>query len=351
MDKIIKVLVVDDSAYNRITITDMLESSPLIKVVGVAMDGEDAIKKAINLRPDIITLDLEMPRMDGFTFLRIMTSRFPTPTIVVSSRSEDQNVFKALELGAVDFIAKPTHHVSKELLKIRDELLFKVGMAGQVSIDRIKTTLVPAAVNKAPVKKTAPVVCPIEFPLVVIGASTGGPPALQTILSMLPPDIPSAIAISQHMPPGFTKTFADRLGKLSQFEVKEAVNGDIVRPGVVLISPGGFNLTFLKKGSSVSTRLVPGMETDRYVPSINRMFASASELFGERTVGVVLTGMGNDGKEGIMHIKNAGGKTIAESEDTSVIFGMPKEAISTGMVDMVLPLQGIADGIVLMCNK
>ena len=349
MNKKIKVLVVDDSAYNRMTITEMLESSPLVKVVGVAVDGEDAIKKAMSLKPDIITLDLEMPRMDGFTFLRIMSSRFPTPTIVVSSRGDEQNVFKALELGAVDFIEKPTHHVSDELLKIRDELLDKVGMAGHLSIDRIKTKLIPV-VDKTNVRSAVSVIPLKEFPLVVIGASTGGPPALQTVLSMLPPDIQSAVAISQHMPPGFTKSFADRLDKITQFEVKEAENGDIVRPGRVLLSPGGFNLTFVKKGASVVTRILPGEDRDRYVPSIDKMFISASELFGSRSVGVVLTGMGNDGKEGVVHIKNAGGQTIAQSEDTSVIFGMPREAILTGMVDMVLPLEGIAEGILSMCK-
>lgn len=349
MEKKIKVLVVDDSAYNRMTITEMLQSSSFVEVVGVAMDGEDAIKKAISLKPDIITLDLEMPRMDGFTFLRVMTNNFPTPTIVVSSRSEDPNVFKALELGAVDFIAKPTHHVSKEILKIKEELLYKVGMAGQVSLDRIRTAQSPPA-EKTPVKNVVPDIPPTDFPLVVIGASTGGPPALQTVLSLLPSDTTPAVAISQHMPQGFTRTFAERLNKLSAFEVKEAQNGDIVRPGRVLIAPGGYNLIFAKRGGIIISHLIPGDEKDRYIPSVNKMFISASEHFGNKTVGVVMTGMGNDGKEGIVRIKSAGGKTIAQSEDTSVIFGMPREAISTGMVDMVLPLQGIADGIISMCK-
>ena len=258
-------------------------------------------------------------------------------------------MFKALELGAVDFIAKPIHQASRELLKIRDELIYKVGMAGQVSIDRIKTLQVPA-VAKSPAKGIVPSTAGTGFPVVLIGASTGGPSALQAVLSMLPPDIPSAVAISQHMPPGFTKTFAERLNKLSPFEVKEAENGDIIRPGRVLISPGGFNMTFIKKGASVAACLLPGEDMDRYIPSINRMFVSASELFGSRAVAVVMTGMGNDGKEGVVKIKSAGGKIIAQSEDTSVIFGMPREAIATGMVDVVLPLQGIAKGIVAMCK-
>lgn len=351
MEKIIKVLVVDDSAYNRKALTDMLESSPMVKVIGTAIDGEDAIKKAITLKPDIITLDLEMPRMDGFTFLRIMMSRFPTPTIVVSSRNEDPDVFKALELGAIDFIVKPTHRVSSELQKIRDELLYKIGMAGHVSMESISIRSGPAVDTVKTYIKKAPVEQPhADYPTVAIGASTGGPSALHTVLSMLTPGIPAAVVISQHMPPGFTKAFAERLNKFSPLKVKEAEDGDMVKPGSVLITPGGFNMTFVKKGASVTVRLDKGEDRDRYVPSIDKMFISVSELFGDKAIGVVMTGMGNDGKEGIVSIKACGGKTIAQSEETSVIFGMPKEAIATGVVDMVLPLEKIADGIVSFCK-
>ncbi len=349
MKKVIKVLVVDDSAYNRKTITAMLESSSAVKVVGTAIDGEDAVKKVITLKPDIITLDLEMPKMDGFTFLRVMMSRFPTPTIVLSSRNEDKNVFKALELGAVDFIAKPTHHISTEIMKIKEELLYKVGMAGQVSIERIKVGK-SQDIEKAPPKKVSTGAPQGKGMMVAIGASTGGPPAIQTILSMLPADIQAAVVISQHMPPGFTRTFAERLNKLSPLSVKEAEDGEAVLPGNVLLSPGGYHMTFVEKSGSVRTRLLKGEAGDKYVPSVNRMFVSASEMFGEKTIGVVMTGMGDDGKDGTISIKTRGGKTVAQSEDTSVIFGMPREAISTGMVDRILPLEGIADWIVSMCR-
>lgn len=348
MDKTIKVLIVDDSAYNRKAITAMLESSG-IKVAGTAVDGEDAIKKVITLKPDIITLDLEMPKMDGFTFLRVMMNKFPIPTIVISSRSEDQNVFKALELGAVDFIAKPTHHVSAELLKIREELLYKVGMAGHVSMERIK--VVQPQFAERPLRRITVDMPPVDFPMVVIGASTGGPPALQTVLSMLPPDVPAAVAISQHMPAGFTRTFAERLDRLSPIHVKEADDGEVVRPGCVLLSPGGYHLTFARRGATVNACLLKGAGGDRYTPSVDKMFISASEAFGEKLVAVVMTGMGNDGKEGIVSIKTRGGKTIAQSEDTSVIFGMPREAISTGMVDRILPLEKIAEGITAIVEK
>lgn len=348
MDKTIKVLIVDDSAYNRKAITAMLESSG-IKVAGTAVDGEDAIKKVITLKPDIITLDLEMPKMDGFTFLRVMMSKFPIPTIVISSRSEDKNVFKALELGAVDFIAKPTHHVSAELMNIREELLYKIGMAGQVRMERVK--VVQPHFAERPLKRITVDMPPVEFSMVVIGASTGGPPAIQTVLSMLPADVPAAVAISQHMPAGFTRTFAERLDRLSPIHVKEADDGEAVRPGCVLLSPGGYHLTFARRGATVNACLLKGAGGDRYTPSVDRMFISASEAFGEKLVGVVMTGMGNDGKEGIVSIKTRGGKTIAQSEDTSVIFGMPREAISTGMVDRILPLQRIAEGITAMVER
>lgn len=350
MERFKKVLVVDDSAYNRKTITAMLESSPAFKVVGTATDGEDAIKKVITLKPDIITLDLEMPRMDGFTFLRVMMSRFPIPTIVISSRNEDPNVFKALELGAVDFISKPTHHISTEISKIKEELLYKVGLAGHVSMERIKAGQY-TDIEREPAKKAITSKSYTDYALVAIGASTGGPPAIQTILSALPADIPAAVVISQHMPPGFTRTFAERLDKLSHLDVKESEDGEIVRPGCVLISPGGFHMTFVGRGASVRTRLIKGETGDKYVPSVNRMFVSASEAFGDKTLGVVMTGMGDDGKEGVVSIKSRGGKTIAQSEDTSVIFGMPREAISTGMVDRILPLGEISEGIVSMCKS
>lgn len=350
MDNIIKVLVVDDSAYNRRVLTGMLSASPDVKVVGTAVDGEDAIKQAMTLKPDIITLDLEMPRMDGFTFLRFMMSRFPTPTIVISSRNGDKDVFKALELGAVDFIAKPGNAVSTDLLRIRHELNAKVSMAGKIRMDKVKAGQVHHT-EMSVEKNTATVPAMMEFPLVVIGASTGGPSALQTVLSMIPADIPAAVAISQHMPAGFTRTFADRLNKLFPLNVKEAEDGDTVRPGSVLIAPGGFHLAFAKSGSSIVAKLLNGEESDKYVPSINKMLFSAAELFGKRAIGVVMTGMGNDGKEGVVKIKKAGGRNIAQSEDTSVIFGMPREAILTGMVDRILPLEEIAEGIVSMCKE
>lgn len=350
MTNIVTVLIVDDSAYNRKVLSEMLSCPSMVKVIGTANDGEDAIKKALALKPDVITLDLEMPKMDGFTFLRIMMNRFPTPTIVISSRSGDTDVFKALELGAVNFIAKPSRAISADLLKIKEELLGKVCEAGNIRMERVKVDHLYQTDKRIAKKNSAPSKIK-ELPLVAIGASTGGPSSLQKVLSMIPADIPAAIAISQHMPAGFTKTFAERLNKLLPLNVKEAENGDILKTGSVIIAPGGFNLAFERNDGFVKAILIKGDDKDKYVPSVTRMFLSAAQIFGSNTIAVVMTGMGDDGKDGVIKIKEAGGRTIAQSEDTSIIFGMPKEAILTGKIDMVLPLEGIAEGIISICRE
>jgi two-component system chemotaxis response regulator CheB len=352
MDKKINVLVVDDSAFNRKALVKMLETSEAVRVVGTAIDGEDAIKQAVRLNPDVITLDIEMPRMDGFTFLRIMMRNFPTPTVVISSRGEDNIVFKALELGAVDFIAKPTRLVSMELFDIERELLNKVITAGSANMDVVKSIRPEDnEIGRAVYKKIVRPEPREDFAVVVIGASTGGPAAVQTVLSSLPPGLQAAVAVSQHMPPGFTRSFADRLNRFSHMKVREARSGDPLRPGCVLISPGGFHLTFFKKGDTIRSDLTPGSVKDKYIPSIDMLLTSAAELCGARTIGVVMTGMGDDGSGGVTSVKARGGMTIAQSEETSVIFGMPRQAISTGKVDMVVPLEEIADGIVSLCGS
>lgn len=347
-DSVIKVLIVDDSAYNRRTISGMLRTCPYLSVVGTAMNGEDALKKVMDLRPDIITLDLEMPKMDGFTFLRIMMKNFPTPTIVISSRSEDKSVFKALEFGAVDFIAKPTDHISTEILKIKDELIAKVVMVSEMNLERLKDAMVSEAVPIGVVPKPG-LVGDEDFYVIALGASTGGPVAIRTVLSKIPPEVPAAIVISQHMPPGFTMSFAERLNKVSALRVREAMDGLLIRASNVLLSPGGFHMSFDEQAGRVRTKIVQG-GYDKYVPSIDRMFISVAEVFGPRAIGVVMTGMGSDGKEGIRRIKEAGGSTIAQNEESSLIYGMPREAISTGKVDRVVPLGDIAGVVALMAG-
>ena len=381
MGEKIKVLVVDDSAYNRKALTEMLEASVHVTVVGSAADGEDALKKVPKLNPDVVTLDLEMPRMDGFTFLRLMMENFPTPTIVISSRDEDKSVFKALELGAFDFIAKPTHRISTQLKRISQELLTKVMAAGSVNLKVVKggaarkgrtemrpapkpltkkahARPLPGEARRSPTPGTTikatkgtPTVARAGFPIVVIGASTGGPPALQILFSNIPEDTPAAFIVGQHMPRGFTKSFAERLNKTSILKVLEAEAGSRPAPGTVLIAPGGEHMTFRREGAI--TRCVLSSETasDKYVPSIDRLFVSASETFGKRLIGVIMTGMGDDGKKGIRSVKENKGRTIAQDEKSSVIFGMPREAIATGTVDTILPLDFISGKIATLCME
>lgn len=342
MTSIIRVLVVDDSAFNRRTIIKMLEAVPGIEVVGYACDGEEALRKVFDLRPDLITLDLEMPRMDGFTFLRIVMSEAPTPVIVISSRAEDEDVFRALEFGAVDFIAKPSPRISPELFNIREDLVRKVLAGGRSDMGKVlqqRSKIVSPPAPAVISRRVAPLAgARLETAMVVIGASTGGPPALQSIFSSIAKPIPVAFAIAQHMPPGFTKAFAERLNKLSALTIFEANDGDLVVPGQVLIAPGGKNLIFERNGSEVRARIVTPLPEQRYLPSVDLLFSSAAEIFAVRTIGVVLTGMGNDGRQGVMAIKSGGGTVIAEAEESSVVFGMPNEAIATGCVDTVLPL-------------
>ena len=351
----IRVLVVDDSAFNRRTIIKMLEAVPGIEVVGYACDGEEGLRKVFDLHPDLITLDLEMPRMDGFTFLRIVMSGRPTPIIVISARSEDENVFRALDFGAVDFVAKPSARISPALFNIREDLVRKVLSGGRTDMRKVLqrksqsetvAPLTPAARQRGDQSLSAR----HASALVVIGASTGGPPALQTIFSAIREPLPVAFAIAQHMPPGFTKAFAERMNKLSALTIAEAVDGDAVLPGKVFIAPGGKNLVFERTGPEVRIRVVNPTPEQRYVPSVDVLFTSAAATFAARTIGVVLTGMGNDGHQGVMAIKKAGGSVIAESEESSVVFGMPKEAIATGCVDTVVPLALVCGEILRKCG-
>ncbi|UCD84444.1 MAG: chemotaxis response regulator protein-glutamate methylesterase [Deltaproteobacteria bacterium] len=358
MDKAIKVLIVDDSAYNRRTLFRILESASGVKVVGTGVDGAEGIKKALKLKPDVITLDLEMPSMDGFSFLRILMEIQPTPVIVVSARQGDTNVFKALELGAMDFLAKPTTKISPELYNIKNDLIQKVMAVSQIKLKNLQKSTsdfsqVIEKKEQSPVPKSQPKsrdIAKMDLKLVAIGSSTGGPAALNKIFSSLPRELPAGIVVSQHMPSGFTKAFAERLNKCSQLRVKEAERGEPVERGKGMIAPGGYNIFLERKGRSIVVGLKKRGARDKYVPSINLMFRSAAELFRENNLGVILTGMGDDGKEGISAIKENEGKVFAESADSSVIFGMPKEAIKTGVVDKILPLSKIPEEIVKWSN-
>ncbi len=343
-DRRLRVLVVDDSAYNRQTIAGMLEASPEVEVVGRASNGQEALRDALLLRPDVITLDLEMPRMDGFTFLRLLMSRLPTPVVVVSSHSQQQNVFRALELGALDFVAKPGVGATAELIAIQAELLDKINLVRALRPAAPR----PAAPPPQPVEsgpKAAPGAPPLG--LVVLGASTGGPPALQAVLRDLPADVPLAFLVAQHMPPGFTRAFAERLHRAVALRVKEASDGDPVDAGQVLVAPGGHHLSVRLEAGVLRAVVRPVSPDSRalYVPSIDALFLSAAACARERTLAILMTGMGADGREGIIQVRAAGGRTLAESEETAVIFGMPREAIDTGAVDRIRRLDELASEI------
>ncbi|MHC1698510.1 MAG: chemotaxis response regulator protein-glutamate methylesterase [Geobacteraceae bacterium] len=353
----IRVLVIDDSAFNRRTITKILEGIPEVEVIGYAVDGEEGMRRILALKPDLVTLDIEMPRMDGFTLLRIIMSNCPTPVIVVSSRGGEDSVFKALELGAVDFILKPTAGAFEELIKIREDLHKKVREVFNLNMSSVRKR--GELLRKSSEGVSAREITPVSLlrkrghdaiSVVAIGASTGGPPALQSMFSAFPGGIPFSIVVSQHMPSGFTRTFAERLNRTSALEVVEACDGDQLRPGCVLIAPGGKSMAFRKVDGCVTVQLLDPDPGENYLPSVDRMFQSGSEVFGSKFLGVVLTGMGTDGSVGVRAIKKAGGQVLSESEDSAVIFGMPRAAIATGVVDAIVPLEKMTDEILMRCG-
>jgi two-component system chemotaxis response regulator CheB len=343
----LRVLIVDDSVFNRRSITEILSMSPDVEVVGKAADGEEALRLVSMLRPDVITLDLEMPRMDGFTLLRILMTKMPTPVIVVSSYSQKENVFKALELGALDFVAKPDRYADPDLAAIRDELLRKVTLARAVK-------LAPFAARRLPDLPLQPAVPDARPPgimiaprqVVAIASSTGGPSALMEIFSRLPENSKFAVVIAQHMPDKFTRTFAERLDRRSALRVSEAQDCDPVGEGMGFVCPGRqcMELEMPSKGP-LRVRVGPPDERDRYVPSADRLLTSVAHAVGKRAIGVILTGMGDDGVLGARAILDAGGMVIAESETTAVVYGMPGSAVRAGATTMTLPLPEIGDWI------
>lgn len=339
--------MIDDSAYNRVTITRMLESEPRIKVVGTAVNGEDGIKQAMKHRPDVITLDLEMPLMDGFAFLRWLMVNLPTAVIAVSSRASDRSVFKALELGALDFIAKPGGRVSPRLEEIQRDLVGKILHIAEVRMDNLRRRVVEEQAQ--PRLDSVTQVCPKGIELVAIGCSTGGPPALQHLFQSLPL-LPIPFVVAQHMPPTFTRLFAERVNKLSVYEVKEASDGEIIVPGTVYIAPGGAQTEVRRIPEGLQVRVFAAGSSDLYAPSVDRLLRSAAEACRERLVAVIMTGMGDDGSEAIREVHERGGKTIAESSESAIIFGMPAEAIKTGAVDEVLALPAIPEAIRKLCT-
>ena len=345
----LRALVVDDSAFNRKMISEILESIEGVTVVGKAADGEEALRLIGSLEPDLVTLDLEMPRMDGFSFLRFVMARRPTPVIVVSSHSAKQNVFRALELGALDFVAKPSSSPGEKLAVIRDELVAKVAMIQQLkptSLER-QTRSTVSTIMRA-VRKDDERPLPREDStqrIVVVAASTGGPSALVELFSGFASDLPAALVVVQHMPTRFTRTFAERLDRLGGLRVTEAVDGDRLRAGRAVVCPGGRCIEVARVADGFAVHVVPPDPTDRYIPSADRAFASAASAAGDRVLAVVLTGMGDDGAKGVLAVKAAHGKVYVQSPDSAIIDGMPRSAMRSGAVDHALPLKLLGEDI------
>src|ERR1051325_8048735 len=344
----VRALVIDDSAYNRVTLSRMLESDSRIKVVATAVNGEDGIKQVMKHRPDVITLDLEMPIMDGFAFLRWLMHNLPTAVIAVSSRSSDRSVFKALDLGAVDFIAKPGGRVSPRLEEIQKDLVAKVLQVVELRMDNLRKRIREEE-SSAPQLPQAAAVCAQGIELVAIGCSTGGPPALQHVFENLPL-LPIPIVVAQHMPPTFTRLFAERVNRLTSYRVKEADDGEMPMRGGVYIAPGGMQTEVRRISEGLQLRVFPANLSDLYAPSVDRLFNTAADACTTGLVAVIMTGMGDDGAAAIKVVRDKGGRTIAESAQTAIIFGMPNEAIKTGCVEQVLPLGEIPAAIHRLCT-
>jgi len=328
-NKTIRVVVVDDSAVMRKIISDIIEEDPHLEVVGTARNGADSLGVIERLKPDVVTMDIEMPKMDGLTALSHIMAENPVPVIMISAmdkRSADITV-KALSMGAVDFISKISGTISLDLSRIADTIREKVKVASTVKVETVKPTVaIPRSLTRKPAKPSNRVI--------LIGASTGGPKAIPELLGRLPRDITAPILIVQHMPEGFTASFADRLNWYSSLEVREAKEGDVIRPGLVLIAPGNYHMELRKDTIHIN-------QNDRVQfvrPSVDILFKSAVETLGNRCIGVILTGMGSDGLQGCRAIKEAGGTILAQNEETCVVYGMPKAVVDNRLTDKVAPL-------------
>ncbi len=338
----IRVLVVDDSERGRRLVARALAGSPDVELAGMARDGEEALRETLRLAPDAVCLDLQMPRMDGFTFLRLVMAQRPTPVVLVSSYARKADVFRALELGAFDFVAKPDRSGSS-LEEFRAELLARLRIVRALRMESLEVRAAGAAPRARPAQRAAP------ERIAVVGASTGGPPALQRLLADLPEGLPLAVLVALHMPERFTRAFADRLARRVAMAVSEAEDGDLVTAGRVLVAPGGRHLEVVREGGAASPLRARLVDRDphgrRYSPSVDLLFESAARLAGPDVCAVVLTGMGDDGERGVEAVKAAGGLVLAESEETAVVYGMPRVAVATGKVDEVLRLERIGERI------
>ena len=343
--KRIRVLVVDDSALVRELLTAGLAKDPELEVVGSAANPYIARDKIVELRPDVLTLDVEMPRMDGVDFLRRLMPQYPIPVIMVSALTQKgaQITLEALEAGAIDFVTKPSTDVARGLNQMLADLRQKIKMAAKVDLSAWKNRAVRRE-SPGPVKvRTA--LSESTDKVIAIGASTGGTEAIRRVISAFPANMPG-IVIVQHMPPGFTKHFSDNLNEICEMDVQEAKSGDRVMPGRVLIAPGGKHMTVRRSGGIYLVDCQEGENVNGHCPSVDVLFHSVARYVAGNAVGVILTGMGGDGADGLLAMRQAGARTIAQDEATCVVFGMPKVAIDRGGVEKIGPLDSIPQMIV-----
>ena len=365
MEKL-KVLVVDDSAFMRKLISELLIEDDRFLIVGKARNGKDALTKVKTLKPDVVTMDVEMPVMNGLEALERIMHECPTPVVMLSSLTKKgaEDTFTAMHKGAFDFVAKPSGAISLDLYKIKEELIEKIMAASQASIHKLKNEPALTERNASVQKKYSKIDIDTynktnkkseewsdrNKKIVIIGTSTGGPRALQTVLCGLPETMDVPLLIVQHMPPNFTKSLADRLNSLCRITVKEAEDGELIQKGVAYIAPGGFHLKVKKIGMSLAIALDQSEIRNGHRPSVDVMFESVSEISDVAKIAVIMTGMGTDGSRGLTKLKKTGMvKAIAESQETSIVFGMPKAAIATNLVDSIEDLDGIANRIISYC--
>lgn len=356
MGKKTRVLIVEDSAFMRRVLTSIVASDPQLEVCGEARDGHEAVTQTEALKPDVVSMDINMPHMDGLQATEIIMSKNPRPILVVSSESQEGAAvtLKALQLGAIDFVGKPSGGVDLDLSSVKDEICRKLKMAAKVRVVRNATrskvptgaagaVSLPASFGQT-VQNGASLAAPVaakrggKFPVVVLASSAGGPATLMKFVPYFPKDFPGAVVLVQHMPGNFTEQFSKQLAEVSRIKVKEAESGDIMAPGQLYVCPGSHHL---RVSASGRISLDDGPRIGGYRPCADLTLETAAEYAGPMAIGVILTGMGNDGAKGVQALRAAGGHTIAQDESTAVIFGMPQEAINTGAIDQVLPMESI----------
>jgi two-component system chemotaxis response regulator CheB len=344
MHPIIRVLVVDDSAFVRKVVTQMLSRSPFIEVVGIARDGREALEQVEQLRPDVVTLDLMMPVMNGLEFLREQMARGPVPVVLCSIADESgETALEALDAGAVEFIQKPTALATEKVYEIADELIAKVKAAANVKPRPARASVRPEPPIAGSPKATH------ATRVMVIGISTGGPQALRQLIPQLSAGFPVPIAMVLHMPVGYTEMYAQRLDAISGLHVVEAKDGEVLLPGTAYLAPAGRHLSFVRDATGiVRTHLDIRPLDARHRPSVDVLFESAANIFGTGVLGIVMTGMGNDGMEGSAHIKAQGGRVITEAESSCVVYGMPRAVVDAGLSDRTSALEEMAQTIVEM---